>query len=184
VRRPLGSHSCSATAFVTNLVSSATTTPMFTATQPAAPGATHPTARAPSMSAVALLMLSSDVSQMLPDTLTSSYIMPLHRRHARQHRPERLQRRHFSRQLSVRQRRRASASSSDAKIPSAEAARAAPVSFMALPRVMASLPRAIASSSKDAAPPWSVLVSNANPPFELPQAHPVCGYIYEVSTHR
>jgi hypothetical protein len=97
--------------------------------------------------------------------------MPLHRRHARQHRPERLQRRHFSLQLSVRQRRRASASSSDAKIPSAEAARAAPVSCIALPRVMASLSRAIASSSKEAAPPWSLLVSNANPPFELPQAH-------------
>src|SRR5215207_9962035 len=109
---------------------------------------------------------------MRPDTLASAYIM-LHRRHARQHRPERLQRRHFSRQLSARQRRRASASSSDAKIPSAEAAMAAPVSFIAMPRVMASLCRAIASSSKEAAPPWSLLVSNANPPFELPQAHPV-----------
>ena len=116
-------------------------------------------------------LLSSDVSQMPPDTLTSAYIMPLHRRHPPQHRPERLQRRHFSRQLSVRQRRRASAS--EAKIPSAEAARAAPVSFIALPRVMASLCRAIASSSKEAAPACSLLVSNANPPFELPQAHPV-----------
>ena len=103
-------------------------------------------------------LLSSDVSQMPPDTLTSAYIMPLHRRHARQHRPERVQRRHFSLQLSVRQRCRASASSSDAKIPSAEAARAAPVSFIALPRVMASLSRAIASSSKEPrllGLPWS-----------------------------
>src|SRR5215212_3798235 len=126
---------------------------------------------------------------MRPDTLASAYIM-LHRRHARQHRPERLQRRHFSRQLSARQRRRASASSSDAKIPSTEAAMAAPVSFIALPRVMASLPRAIASSSKDAAPPWSLFVSNANPPSlllsfpKLILAHPICGYIYDVSTHR
>ena len=116
---------------------------------------------------------------MLPDTLTSAYIM-LHRRHARQHRPERLQRRHFSRQLSVRQRRRASASSSDAKIPSAEAARAAPVSFKALPRVMASLSRAIASSSKEAAPPWSLLVSNADPPFELPLAHPFAEHLLHI----
>jgi len=48
---------------------------------------------------------------------------------------------------------------------------AAPVSFIALPRVMASHPRVIASSSKEAAPACSLLVSNANPPFELPQAH-------------
>src|SRR5829696_954852 len=88
----------------------------------------------------------------LRDTLTSAYIMFLHRRHASQHRIERLQRRHFSRQLSVRQRRRASASSSEEKIPSAEAAMAAPVSFIALPRVIAPVCRPVARSSNNSSP--------------------------------
>jgi hypothetical protein len=102
----------------------------------------------------------------LRDTITSAYIMFLHRRHASQQRIERLQRRHFSRQLSVRQRRRASASSWEAKIPSAEAARAAPASFMALPRVMAPLSRSTASWSSEAATCWSLLMkATMYPPY-------------------
>ena len=94
--------------------------------------------------------------------------MFLHRRHASQQRIERLQRRHFSRQLSVRQRRRASASSSEAKIPSAEAARAVPDNFMALPRVMAPLSRSMASWSSEVATCWSLLIeAKTYPPYAV-----------------
>jgi hypothetical protein len=102
----------------------------------------------------------------LRDTLTSAYIMFLHRRHASQQRIERLQRRHFSRQVSVRQRRRASASSSEAKSPSTEAARAAPASLIALPRVMAPLSRSMASWSIEVSTRWSLLMkAKTNPPY-------------------
>src|SRR4051794_13524690 len=94
--------------------------------------------------------------------------MFLHRRHASQQRIERLQRRHFSRQVSVRQRRRASASSSEAKSPRAEAARAVPASFIALPRVMAPLSRSMASWSSEVSTRWSLLLKpKTNPPNVL-----------------
>jgi hypothetical protein len=53
----------------------------------------------------------------------------------------------------------------EAKSPSVDATRAAPPSFIALPREIAPLSRPLARSSKARTPPSSLFINNVAPPF-------------------